>query len=165
MDQILPKRVFPVKNKKSEDCHWILHMWISVCITVHLKLTVLNFLTKLHKKRTSSWKGKQWTPPLNSRYSNYASYHISAWNDNFDFFDHIGPKRDQHYWILHIRISLSTKFPRKLKTLAFWKKFIQKWYIFPMKKRKSKNHHWIPDIGITEGTKFKLKLMILSFWT
>ena len=30
MDKICPERVFPLKNKKSEQHHWILHVGISV---------------------------------------------------------------------------------------------------------------------------------------
>ena len=37
-----PKRVFPVKNKKSEHHHWILHVRISLGTKVQLKLIILD---------------------------------------------------------------------------------------------------------------------------
>ena len=49
--QICPKRVFPVKKRKSEYHYWILHIRISVVTTFHLKQTILNVATKF------SWKG------------------------------------------------------------------------------------------------------------
>ena len=35
-------------------------------------------------------------------------------------------KAEYHHWILHIQISLGTKFPLKLTILNFWTKFTQK---------------------------------------
>ena len=57
--------------------------------------------------------------------------------DKFGFLDQICLKRvilienrkiEQHYWILHIRISLGTKFLNKLRILIFWTNFAQKRY-------------------------------------
>ena len=50
-DQICPKRVFPVKNWKSEDCHWTLHIRISLGTKFQLKLIILAFWTKFAQKR------------------------------------------------------------------------------------------------------------------
>ena len=38
----------------------------------------------------------------------------------------IKKKNEQHHWILHIRITLSTKFQLKLRILIIWTKFTQK---------------------------------------
>ena len=72
-------------------------------------------------------------------------------------------KNEHHHWILHIRISLGTKFQLKLTILIFWIEFVQK--VFPVKNRKSEQHHWILHIRISLGTKFQLKLTILIFLT
>ena len=37
-------------------------------------------------------------------------------------------KKEQHYSILHIPISLGNKFQLKLAVFIFWTKFAQKWY-------------------------------------
>ena len=39
-------------------------------------------------------------------------------------------KIEHHHWILHIRISLATKFQIKLRILIFWTKFVQKLCIY-----------------------------------
>ena len=48
MKQTCSKRVFPVKNRKSDYHDWILH--ISHGTKLHFKLTVLNFGTKFAQK-------------------------------------------------------------------------------------------------------------------
>ena len=99
-------------------------------------------------------------------------YEISAWTDNSDYVDQICPKKvfpvknrksEHQHWILHIRISLDTKFQLKLKILIFWTKFAQEGYIW-LKTKKGKQHHWILHIRIGLATKFQVKLTILIFW-
>ena len=79
-------------------------------------------------------KQKNWTPSLNSAYSN--------WSTKFQlkltiliFWIKFSPKRvfsiknrksEHHHWIMHIQISLGTKFQLKLTILIFWTKFVQK---------------------------------------
>ena len=46
----LPEQVFPVKNRKSEHHHRILHIWISLGAKFQLKLIILSFWTKLTQK-------------------------------------------------------------------------------------------------------------------
>ena len=46
----LPKRVFPVKNRKSGHRHWILHIRLSPGTKFQLKLTFLMFWTKFAQK-------------------------------------------------------------------------------------------------------------------
>ena len=65
--------------------------------------------------------------------------------------------------ILHIWISLGTKFQLKLRILVYWTKFAKKY--FRPRTKKIEHHHWILSIWIRLGAKFQLKLTILSFWT
>ena len=60
--------------------------------------------------------------------------------ENFDFLNQICPKRtfpvekskiENHHWILHIRISLGTKFHLKLTSLISWYRSAQKGYYWP----------------------------------
>ena len=56
MDQISPKMVFPVKNRKSESHHGILHIQISLGTKFQFKLTSLILWTKLTQKRYFRWR-------------------------------------------------------------------------------------------------------------
>ena len=47
----LPKKVFPVKNRKKEHHHVSLHIWISLCAKFNLKLIILSFWTRFIIKR------------------------------------------------------------------------------------------------------------------
>ena len=57
----LPKKVFPVENRKSEHHHIILHIWNSLGAKFQLKLNILRFWTKFTKKKgiSSCKKNKQ----------------------------------------------------------------------------------------------------------
>ena len=68
-------------------------------------------------------------------------------------------KNECHHWILHIWISLGTKFQLKLAILIFWTRFAKKVYLQP-KKRKRWHHYWILHIRISRGTKFQLTILI-----
>ena len=111
--------------------------------------------TKFVKKGVSGQNRKKWTASLNSAYSNYSRYQISASTDNFDFLEQICPRvfpikkrKNEHYhWILHVRISAGTKFQLKLIILIFWTKFAQKGYLYS-KTKKSEQYHWILHIRI-----------------
>ena len=62
MDQTWPKRTFLIENEKSEHRHWIMHIWISLSIKLHLKLTILIFWTKFAQKgyfRSKTKKNEQ----------------------------------------------------------------------------------------------------------
>ena len=76
--KFVPKKVFSVKNGKSEHHYWILHIQISIATKFPLKLTILIFRANLPKKGISGQKQKKWTSPLNSAYSNWSGYQISA---------------------------------------------------------------------------------------
>ena len=72
-------------------------------------------------------------------------------------------KTEPDHWILHVQISLGTKFQPKLTILIFWTRFAQKGY--SDKKKKSEDHHWILQTQISIGTKLQLKLAILIYLT
>ena len=55
----LPKKVFPVENRKSEHHHGILHIWISLGTKFQLKLIILSFWTKFTQKRYFQLKTEQ----------------------------------------------------------------------------------------------------------
>ena len=55
----LPKKVFPIKNRKSEHRHGILHFWIILDTKFQLKLITLSFWTKFTQKRYFQLKTRQ----------------------------------------------------------------------------------------------------------
>ena len=65
----LPQIVFPVQNRNTEQCHWILHIGISLGTKFALKLQKLSFWTKVAPV-LAGVKLKRWTPPLNFAYIN-----------------------------------------------------------------------------------------------
>ena len=67
------------------------------------------------------------------------------------------------YWILHIWISLGTKFQFKLTILFFWPNLQNK--VLPINNWKIDHPYWVLHFWISAGTKFQLKLTILIFWT
>ena len=71
-------------------------------------------------------------------------------------------KNRQHHWILHIPVSLSTKFHFK-ENLKFWDQICLK-RVFPVKNGKSHHHHWFLHKQIRLGAEFQLKLTIFIFW-
>ena len=55
----LPKKVFPVKNRKKEHHHVSLHIWISLGAKFHLKLIILSFWTRFMMKSHFQLKTEQ----------------------------------------------------------------------------------------------------------
>ena len=55
----LPKKVFPVKNRKSGHHDGILHIWISLDAKFQLKLIILSFWTNFTQKRYFHLKTEQ----------------------------------------------------------------------------------------------------------
>ena len=98
LDQIYSINIFLFKNRKSEHHHWIPHVQISLSTKFQLKRTILIF------------------------------YIISAQTDNFNLLNQICPKvfpsenrkRGHHHGILHIWISLGTKFQLKTDNFGFF---------------------------------------------
>ena len=121
IDQTWRKKVFPIKNRKSEHHHCILQIRISLGIKFHLKMTTFIFWTKFPPTEYFWSEQKKWTAPLNSGYSNYSGYQISASTDNFNFLDQIELSFLDHI-ILHIRIDLGAKFQLQMTILIFWTK-------------------------------------------
>ena len=71
-------------------------------------------------------------------------------------------KSEHHHWILHIWISLGTKFQLKLTILSFWSKFAQKGYFqLNMEEVSITIEFCISDIRL--GAKFHHKLTILIY--
>ena len=71
------------------------------------------------------------------------------------YFQSNNRKSEHHQRILHIRISLDTKFPLKMTILIFWIKHIQKGY-FGLKTKKVNItiEFWIPYIRFSLGNGF-----------
>ena len=71
-DQICPRKVFMVKNRKIEHHHWILLIQISLGTKFQLKLTILIFLIRFTQKGFFWSKTKKNTTYFlhNSAYSN-----------------------------------------------------------------------------------------------
>ena len=124
-------------QSKNWQHHWILNIRISLPIKFHFEQTVLNFWTKFDQE------GYLWSKIEKGNI--IIEFHIlelvlvpnfsSNWQ--FWFFGLNLPKNvflvqnrksKYHHVILHIRISLSSKFQLKLTILSFWTKFTQKWY-------------------------------------
>ena len=67
LDQICPRKIFMVKNRKSEHHHWIPFVQISLSTKFQLKLTtwqLLFFWPDLPKKGFSGLKQKKWRPHI-----------------------------------------------------------------------------------------------------
>ena len=143
LDQICPKKIFMVKNRKSEH-HWIVHIQISRGIKFSLNLQFwffFFFLPDLPQKGFSGLKQKKWTPNIF-----YITLHIQIslvrnFSSNWQFW-FFGPnlhkniflvknwKSEHHHWIPHIQISLGTKFQLKLTILIFLTRFAQKGFFW-----------------------------------
>ena len=100
---------------------------------------------KLPKQEAFNLKEIKWISPLNTAYN--------------DLSHQIYPKRlfpvkngesEQHDWIQHVQISLSTKFQLKLENLIFWTKFSQKEYFqSQMEKKRITMEFWIFELALT----------------
>ena len=125
LGQNLPKKDISGQKQKK----WTLHIRISVGNNFQLKPTILiisiptttktKFRPNLLKKSISDLNRENGTTRLNSAYSNYCTYQLSAQTNNFYFLVQICPKMifpvsrrkcEHNYRILNNRISLRTKF-------------------------------------------------------
>ena len=89
-------------------------------------------MNQICSKRVFLVQNKKVNIPLNSVYSNFTS--LTTLNFGINFFLKVYfyskmEKNEHHYWILHIRISLGTKFQFELTILIYWTKFAQKGYL------------------------------------
>ena len=138
MDQICPRKIFMFQNRKSEHHHWIPHIQISFGTKFQLKLTILIFFwPDLPKKGVSGLKQKKWTPHifyiivyiqtgLARNFSSNWQFRFVVPNLPKKVFGVKNRKSEHHPGILHIWISLATKFQLKLIILSFWTKCTQK---------------------------------------
>ena len=116
-DDICPKRVLPVENRKSEHRHGILHIQIIFGTKFQFKLKILIFLDYIWPKRVF---------PIIDRKVNTTIDQICLKR----LFPVKNKKSERHRWILHIWISLGTKFQLKQTISSFWTKFAQKGYFW-----------------------------------
>ena len=130
LDQICLKRVFPVKSRKGEQHQWILN--------IHIRLDT-KLLGKLKGtcRGQSNLLGSQGDHPSPPELGETLVSSFSL-NDNLFFWTNLLKKsisgrelkkREHPHWILHIHVSLSTKFQPKLTILTFLTKFAQKMYV------------------------------------
>ena len=133
----MPERVIPIEDGKCEHHHWVLPNQISLDTIFQLELIILIFWTKFAQNEYFWSK----TEKLNITIEFYIFELV--WVPNFTLnnqswnLDQIYPKRvfslekeksEHQRWVLHIRISLATKFQLKLTILIFWTKFLEKGY-------------------------------------
>ena len=78
LEQICPKGIFPIKNRKIEHQHWIKHIQIRLGTKFQFQLIILTFWTKFAQKGYFWSKQKELTSWLNSACLNYCMYQISA---------------------------------------------------------------------------------------
>ena len=83
-----PKRIFPVKNKKSEHHYWILHIRISLGTKFQFKLIILTFWTNCAQKGYFQSKTKK----VNSitEFCIFELFYVSSVTLNWQFW-HFGP--------------------------------------------------------------------------
>ena len=142
LDQICPRKIFMVKNRKIEHHHWIPHIQISLLVpNFCFNWQFWFFWPDLPKKGFSGLKQKKWTPHIF-----YIILHIQIslvrnFSSNWQFW-FFGPnlhkniflvknwKSEHHHWIPHIQISLGTKFQLKLTILIFSTRFAQKGFFW-----------------------------------
>ena len=140
LNQICPRKIFMVKNRKSEHHHWIPHIQISLLVpNFCFNWQFWFFWPDLSKKGFSGLKQKKWTPHIFYIILHIQISLVQNFSSNWQFW-FFGPnlpkkvfpvknrKSEHHHGILHIWISLGTKFQLKLIILSFWTKFTQKRY-------------------------------------
>ena len=111
------KGYFRSKIEKSEHCHWILNIWISLATKFQLRLMILIFWSNLPKN----------VFPKKKKQKNYLGTKFQLKLKLFSL-DQSCPKRvfpvknrkiEYHHWILYIGISLGTKF-HFISNKEFW---------------------------------------------
>ena len=123
------------------------------------------------KKGVSDQKQKKWTSSLNSAYSNYFRYQISAKTDSFNFLDQICPKR-----LFPIKNRKSNQTSPSNSAYSNWSSYqilaetdnfdfldqICPKRVFPVENEKSEQHHWVLHIGIKLSAKIIGAMALLS---
>ena len=145
----LPRKVFPIKNWKSEHRHWIRHIQIRPGTKSQLKLTILIFLTRFAPKWFFGPKEKKWTPHifyiiLRIQISTKFQFKLAIWffgrNLSKNWFPVENSKSNYHHGILHIWISLGIKFQLKVIIFSFWTKLTLKRYFSRKQNKQSKDY-------------------------
>ena len=123
------KRYFPNKNRKYKDHHWILRTPISLGNKFQFKLTII-FSMKFAQKGYLGSKTEKMDTTIKLCIFKSELIPNFDWNWQFSFFGpNLAKKRlfpaenrkgEQHLSVLHIQISLGTKFQLKLTILIFW---------------------------------------------
>ena len=152
----------------------MLNIGINLDAKFHFKQSILNFMTKFAQKGYFRSKMKKVNITIQ-----FAIFELISLTTKFQLkltillaWTKFCPRRvfpvenrqsEDHYWILHIGISLGTK--------SHFKQF---WILGPnlpkkcfssVEKEKSEHHHWILHTWISLGAKFQFELTILMFWT
>ena len=157
LDQICPKRVFLVENKKSE------HHQISLRTKFYFTHIILNFATKFANEGYFLSKTKNvWVPNFTFKQT------ILNFETKFAQKVYFRSKTKKVNITIEFCISelvWAPNFALSWQVWFFWTKFPQKEYFWsknPKKQNKTKNehHHWILHIRNSVGTKFYSK----QFW-
>ena len=118
----LPKKVFPIKNWKSEHNHWIPHIQISLGTKFPLKLTILIFWTRFSQKGFSGLKQKKLTPHIFHIILHIQINLVQNFSSNweFDFLDQICPKRYFQSKVEKVNISIFDLVYNHLQNIWDW---------------------------------------------
>ena len=116
---ISSKRIFQVKNRKSEHHHWILHIWISLGIKLQFKLTFfLVFgsicLKKVFPAENRKREHRHWILHIQISLGTKFQHKLTIliFFTRFDqkgYFWSKNSKSKHHHYILHFEISHDTK--------------------------------------------------------
>ena len=133
MEQICPKSIFPIKNRKIEHQHWIKHIQIRVGTKFQFQLIILTFWTKFAKK--GYFRSKTERVNIMIEFCMFELFYVPNFslNRQFWFFGPSLPKKgistrkqksEQHHRILRIRIMLGAIF---LGAMALLSQSRQSW--------------------------------------
>ena len=131
------KGCFRPKTKRSEQCHWILHISVSLGTKFQLKMTFWISWTISPEKGVFGLNREieynHWILPIWIRPGTEFQLEptVLAFSTKFDQNWYFLSKTEEmnttiEYWILHLRTILVTKFQLKLTILTFWTKLVQK---------------------------------------
>ena len=129
LEQICPKSLFLVENRRNEHLNWILHIHIILGTKFQLKLTILVFWTKFAQKEYLQSKIEKINITTEVWILELVEVPSFSLNWQFRFFGPNLPKKcifSLKHWILQIQISQSSKLQVKLTVFIFWTKFMKK---------------------------------------
>ena len=138
--------VFPLKNKKNEQHHWILRIWIIVATKFQLQLIILSFWTKFAQKGYFYSKTRKMN--ITIEFCMFQLVLVRNFSLKWQFWCFLlnlpikaistqkRKKNEHHHWILHVRISFGIKFQLKVTILMFSTKFAHQGYFHSKTKKK-----------------------------